>query len=61
MLVLLEEVVRFALIFRCQRQQKPRRTLRRCVRVLTTDSNHALPIAPNLLARNFMVSAPNTV
>jgi putative transposase len=34
---------------------------RRRFRVLTTDSHHALPIAPNLLALNFMVSAPNTV
>jgi putative transposase len=25
----------------------------------TTNSNHTLPIAPNLLARNFIVSAPN--
>ena len=30
-------------------------------RVSTTDSNHALPIAPNLLARNFTVDTPNTV
>jgi putative transposase len=29
--------------------------------VVTTDSNHALPIAPNLLARNFNVATPNTV
>jgi hypothetical protein len=34
---------------------------RRRFRVVTTDSNHALPIAPNLLARNFTVAAPNTV
>ena len=27
----------------------------------TTDSNHALPVAPNLLERRFDVSAPNTV
>lgn len=26
----------------------------------TTDSNHGLPIAPNLLERNFTASAPNT-
>ncbi|MBI1208333.1 MAG: hypothetical protein GC191_13745 [Azospirillum sp.] len=30
-------------------------------RVCTTDSNHALPIAPNLLDRNFSVSAPGRV
>jgi putative transposase len=34
---------------------------KRRFRVVTTDSNHALPIAPNLLARNFSVAAPNTV
>lgn len=30
-------------------------------RVNTTDSNHALPIAPNLLNQDFTTSAPNTV
>jgi putative transposase len=34
---------------------------KRRFRVCTTDSNHALPIAPNLLARNFTVAAANTV
>ncbi len=34
---------------------------KRRFRVSSTDSNHALPIAPNLLARNFTVDAPNTV
>ena len=34
---------------------------KRRFRVATTDSNHALPIAPNLLARRFIVDAPNTV
>ena len=34
---------------------------KRRFRVATTDSNHALPIAPNLLARRFTVAAPNTV
>ena len=34
---------------------------KRRFRVATTDSNHALPIAPNLLARNFTVAAANTV
>ena len=34
---------------------------KRRFRVVTTDSNHALPIAPNLLARNFTVAAANTV
>jgi putative transposase len=27
----------------------------------TTDSNHALPLAPNLLARQFTAAAPNQV
>jgi putative transposase len=30
-------------------------------RVRTTDSRHALPIAPNLLARDFTASAPNRI
>jgi putative transposase len=34
---------------------------KRRFRVCTTDSNHALPIAPNLLARNFTAAAANTV
>jgi transposase InsO family protein len=34
---------------------------KRRFRVATTDSNHALPIAPNLLARNFTVAQANTV
>jgi putative transposase len=34
---------------------------KRRFRVCTTDSNHALPVAPNLLARNFTVAAANTV
>jgi transposase InsO family protein len=38
---------------------RARGTLR--FRVATTNSNHALPIAPNLLARNFNVAAANTV
>jgi putative transposase len=32
---------------------------KRRFRVMTTDSRHDLPIAPNLLNRNFTVSAPN--
>ncbi|WP_144243562.1 IS3 family transposase [Azospirillum argentinense] len=38
------------------RAQRPR-----AFRVCTTDSNHALPIAPNLLDRNFTPTAPNQV
>lgn len=34
---------------------------KRRFRVVTTDSNHALPIAPNLLARHFTVAEANTV
>ncbi len=33
---------------------------KRRFRVATTDSNHKLPIAPNLLDRNFTVTRPNT-
>src|SRR5271169_894042 len=32
---------------------------KRRFRVTTTDSRHSLPIAPNLLNRNFTVAAPN--
>src|ERR1017187_1195534 len=32
---------------------------KRRFRVTTTDSSHNLPIAPNLLNRNFTVAAPN--
>lgn len=38
------------------RAQRPR-----AFRVCTTDSNHALPIAPNLLDRDFASTAPNQV
>jgi putative transposase len=34
---------------------------KRRFRVTTTDSRHGLPIAPNLLNRNFAVAAPNRV
>lgn len=34
---------------------------KRRFRIATTDSNHPLPIAPNLLERNFTVRLPNTV
>jgi transposase InsO family protein len=30
-------------------------------RVRTTDSRHGLPIAPNLLDRNFTATAPNRI
>ena len=30
-------------------------------RPCTTDSRHYLPIAPNLLAQNFVATAPNTI
>jgi putative transposase len=32
---------------------------KRKFRVTTTDSKHNLPIAPNILDRNFTVAAPN--
>jgi putative transposase len=34
---------------------------KRRFRVMTTDSRHDLPVAPNLLNRNFTVAAPNLV
>jgi len=43
------------------RQHGIRARGKRPFRVTTTDSNHALPIAPNVLARNFTVAAANTV
>jgi len=46
---------------RMMRQNGIRARGKRRFRVCTTDSNHALPIAPNLLARNFTVAAANTV
>ena len=46
---------------RTMRQNGIRARGKRRFRVSTTDSNHALPIAPNLLARNFTVAAANTV
>ena len=46
---------------RAMQQHGLRARGKRRFRVVTTDSNHALPIAPNLLARNFTVSAPNLV
>ena len=33
----------------------------RRLRPCTTDSRHYLPIAPNLLAQNFVATAPNTI
>lgn len=46
---------------RTMRQNGLRARGRRRFRVVTTDSNHALPIAPNLLARRFTVARANTV
>jgi len=43
------------------RQNGIRARGKRRFRVSTTDSNHALPIAPNLLARNFAVASANAV
>ncbi len=34
---------------------------KRRFRTSTTDSRHGLPIAPNLLGRNFKVATPNSV
>jgi putative transposase len=46
---------------RAMRRNGIRARGKRRFRVCTTDSNHALPIAPNLLVRNFTVAAANTV
>jgi putative transposase len=45
---------------RAMQQNSIRARGKRRFRVSTTHSNHALPIAPNLLARNFTVASPNT-
>ena len=44
---------------RLMRQHGIRARGKRSFRVTTTDSRHGLPIAPNLLHRNFAVAAPN--
>jgi putative transposase len=44
---------------RLMRQHGIRARGKRRFRVTTTDSRHSLPIAPNLLNRNFTVAAPN--
>ena len=44
---------------RLMRRHGIRAQRRRAFRVCTTDSNHTLPIAPNLLGRHFSPTAPN--
>jgi len=44
---------------RLMQQQGIRARGKRRFRIATTDSRHRLPIAPNLLNRNFTVAAPN--
>jgi putative transposase len=51
------QISRKRIIRLMQEQGLKGKTRRRWVR--TTDSNHALPVAPNLLARDFQASAPN--
>jgi transposase InsO family protein len=46
---------------RLMRQHGIRARHKRKWKITTTDSKHDLPIAPNLLARNFSASAPNQV
>lgn len=46
---------------RLMHQHGIRAQRRRAFRVCTTDRNHALPIAPNLLDRNFTAARPNEV
>ena len=44
---------------RLMRQHRLQSRLRRRFRVVTTDSRHAYPVAPNVLARDFEASAPD--
>jgi transposase InsO family protein len=46
---------------RLMRQHGIRARGKRRFRIATTDSRHGLPIAPNLLERNFTVATPNQV
>ena len=46
---------------RIMKEQGLRSCMVKKFRVLTTDSNHDLPISPNLLNQNFAVAAPNQV
>jgi putative transposase len=48
-------------IERLMRHHGIRAIMTRPRRVRTTDSRHGLPIAPNLLDRNFVASAPNRI
>jgi transposase InsO family protein len=55
----LQRVVAETRVGRLMRDAGLQSRLRRRFRVVTTDSKHAHPIAPNLLARQFTASAPN--
>ncbi|KZE17980.1 transposase [Sphingomonas hankookensis] len=46
---------------RLMRRHRIRALAGRRFRPCTTDSRHYLPIAPNLLAQNFVATAPNTI
>lgn len=48
-------------VARLMRQQGIRATAARRFRPATTDSRHTLPVAPDLLARRFVATAPNQV
>jgi transposase InsO family protein len=48
-------------IERLMRRHGVRAIMARPRRVRTTDSHHGLPIAPNLLDRNFVAAAPNRI
>lgn len=48
-------------VARLMRRHGIRARRRKAFRVCTTDSKHALPVAPNLLDRNFQAVAPNAV
>jgi putative transposase len=48
-------------VYRLQRKHKLYSIRKKPYRVCTTDSNHTLPVAPNLLNREFEVDRPNAV
>lgn len=48
-------------VARLMREAGLRTQARRRARVRTTDSNHSLPVAPNVLQRDFQATAPNRV
>src|SRR5215204_290029 len=52
-------VVSLNTVAKYMRQEQIRSKVKRPFRFLTTDSDHAFPVARNLLERNFEAAAPN--